>query len=99
MDYLLKETDLLIEGIEEGAKRTHTIVDGLKTFSRGDGRELSLANINVGIQSTLSVLKNKLTGIKVTQQLDDNLPLLYCQIGKLNQVFLKKQSLFVLSLC
>ena len=88
LDYLLKETDLLIEGIEEGAKRTHTIVDGLKTFSRGDGRELSLANINVGIQSTLSVLKNKLTGIKVTQQLDDNLPLLYCQIGKLNQVFL-----------
>lgn len=88
LDYLLKETDLLIEGIEEGAKRTHTIVDGLKTFSRGDGRELSLTNINGGIESTLSVLKNKLSGIKVTLHLDHKLPLLYCQIGKLNQVFL-----------
>jgi two-component system, NtrC family, sensor kinase len=88
LDYLLKETDLLIDGIEEGARRTHSIVDGLKTFSRGDGSELALADINTGINSTLSVLKSKANGIKVNLMLDKNLPLLYCQIGKLNQVFL-----------
>lgn len=88
LDYLLKETGLLIDGIEEGARRTHSIVDGLKTFSRGDGRELSLADINSGIRSTLSVLKSKLKGIKIDLELDSDLPLLYCQIGKLNQVFL-----------
>jgi two-component system NtrC family sensor kinase len=87
IDYLLKETDLLIDGIEEGAKRTHTIVDGLKTFSRGDGSEESLGDINKGIESTLSVLKSKLKGLKVNLNLG-TLPLVNCQIGKLNQVFL-----------
>jgi two-component system NtrC family sensor kinase len=87
IDYLLKETDMLIDGIEEGAKRTHTIVDGLKTFSRGDGFDESLADINNGIKSTLSVLKSKLKGINMVLNLS-KLPLVNCQTGKLNQVFL-----------
>lgn len=87
LDYLLKETDMLLTGIEEGAKRTHSIVDGLKTFSRGDGLEESLADINNGIQSTLSVLKSKLKGINVILNLG-SIPMVNCQAGKLNQVFL-----------
>ncbi len=88
LDYILKETDELINGIEEGAKRTHTIVDGLKTFSRGDAGSNSLADLNVGINSTLSVLKSRLNGVKVTKQLASDLPRINCQIGKINQVFL-----------
>jgi two-component system NtrC family sensor kinase len=88
LEYMLKETDELINGIEEGAKRTHTIVDGLKTFSRGDAGTNSLADLNVGIISTLSVLKSRLNGVKVTKELSKDLPRLNCQIGKINQVFL-----------
>ena len=62
-------------------------MDGLKTFSRGDGSEESLGDINKGIESTLSVLKSKLKGLKVNLNLG-TLPLVNCQIGKLNQVFL-----------
>ncbi len=88
LDYILEETQLLINGIEEGAKRTHTIVDGLKTFSRGDAGNNSAANINSGILGTLSVLKSKLKHINLVKNLSEDIPLIECQIGKLNQVFL-----------
>jgi len=88
LDYILEETQLLINGIEEGAKRTHTIVDGLKTFSRGDAGNNSSANINSGILGTLSVLKSKLKHINLVKNLSEDIPLIECQIGKLNQVFL-----------
>ena len=88
LDYTLKETYELINGIEEGAKRTHSIVDGLKTFSRGDGGSQRKANINKAIESTISVLKSRLNGINVIKRLDKDIPKISCQIGKLNQVFL-----------
>jgi signal transduction histidine kinase len=88
IDIILEETDLLINGIEEGARRTQGIVDGLRTFSRGDGGQNAKSNINEGINSTLSVLKGKLKGIEVEKNLDEQLPLIACQIGKVNQVIL-----------
>ena len=88
LDYTLTETTELINGIEEGAKRTYHIVDGLRTFSRSDSTDKKLSNINKGILSTLSVLKSQLKGIKIGLDLDDNLPKVNCQLGKLNQVFL-----------
>ena len=88
LKYMLEETTSLIDGIEEGARRTHNIVDGLKSFSRGDGGENNKASINQGISSTLSVLKSRLKGVNVQKELDESIPLINCQIGKLNQVFL-----------
>jgi signal transduction histidine kinase len=88
LDYMLTETKQLIDGIEEGAKRTHTIVEGLTSFSRGDMVTKSGADINRGIRSTISVLKSRLNNVKLTTNLDKNLPLVSCQIGKINQVVL-----------
>ena len=88
LDYMLTETKQLIDGIEEGAKRTHTIVEGLTSFSRGDMVKKSKSDVNRGIRSTISVLKSRLNNVKLITSLDKNLPLLSCQVGKINQVVL-----------
>jgi signal transduction histidine kinase len=88
LTYTVDETKQLINGIEEGARRTHSIVDGLKTFSRSDSGAKEFADINLGIKSTISVLKSRLNNVKLNLNLDNSLPLLECQIGKINQVTL-----------
>lgn len=88
LDYTLTETEELINGIEEGAKRTYNIVDGLRTFSRSDTTAKKMTNINKGIESTLSVLKSQVKAVNLQLSLDPNLPQINCQLGKLNQVFL-----------
>lgn len=88
IDIVLEETDLLIDGIEEGAKRTSGIVEGLRTFNKGDRSDKIEADINEGVESTLFELKGKLKGIKVEKKLGSDLPLVTCQSGKINQVLL-----------
>ena len=88
LEYVKEEVDILLSGIEDGAKRTAEIVTGLKNFSRLDETDIKQANINEGIESTLVLSKNLLTpNIKVIKELGD-LPLIECLPGKLNQVFM-----------
>jgi len=88
LEYVKEEVDILLSGIEDGAKRTAEIVTGLKNFSRLDETDIKQANINEGIESTLVLLKNLLTpNIKIIKELGD-LPLIECLPGKLNQVFM-----------
>lgn len=88
LEYVKNEVEILLSGIEDGAKRTAEIVTGLKNFSRLDETDVKQANINEGIESTLVLLKNLLTpNIKVIKELGD-LPLIDCLPGKLNQVFM-----------
>ncbi len=86
-DYLKIEIDHLIKGIREGATRTAEIVKGLKIFSRLDQDDLQLADVNEGLKSTLIITNNQLGKIIVIKDFDD-LPLIECYPGKLNQVFL-----------
>lgn len=86
--YSVQEIDDLINGIQEGASRTQEIVKGLKAFSRSDESEMKMSNINDGISSTMSILRSQAKGIQVKQNLDLNLPLVNCHLGKINQVIL-----------
>ncbi len=87
MPYLKEEIDSILQGIEEGASRTTEIVRGLRNFSRLDESELKLVNIHEGIDSTLVLLNNKLSNIKVVKQynLHEDIE---CYAGKINQVFM-----------
>ena len=88
LDYTTKEIEMLISGIEDGAKRTTEIVAGLKNFSRLDESEVKEVNINEGIESTLTLLKYSIPrNVEVTKDLGD-VPLIECLPGKLNQVFM-----------
>lgn len=88
LDYLKKEIETLLSGIEDGAKRTTEIVSGLKNFSRLDESEMKVANINEGIESTLVLLKSAIPkNVNVVTSLGD-IPAIECLPGKLNQVFM-----------
>jgi two-component system NtrC family sensor kinase len=87
-DYLTGEIFALLKGIEEGSTRTAEIVKGLRIFSRLDEDDIKKADLNEGIESTLTIIYNQLSDkIKVNKKFDD-IPLLECYPGKLNQVIL-----------
>jgi signal transduction histidine kinase len=97
-DYLVKETNDLLAGINEGASRSKDIVKGLRTFSRMDENEFKAVDIHEGIDSTLLLLSNKLKD-RITVHKDygdvpqvDGLP------GKLNQVFMNVLSNGILAI-
>ena len=88
LEYLKKEIDSLLNGIEDGANRTAEIVSGLKSFSRLDESDLKDANINEGIESTLTILRSAIPpNVEVIKELGD-IPNIECFPGKLNQVFM-----------
>jgi signal transduction histidine kinase len=89
VDYLQKEIYQLLQGIDEGSKRTADIVRSLRVFSRMDRDALVLADVNECITSTLMVMKN-ITSKEVTlsTHLDTSLPQIHCFPGKLNQVLM-----------
>ena len=88
-DYLKVEIDHLLKGIDEGASRTAEIVKGLRVFSRLDEDDLKKADLNEGLDSTLIIVNNMLSGgkTKIIKEYAD-LPVVECYPGKLNQVFL-----------
>lgn len=87
-DYIRKEIEMLLKGMEEGASRTVEIVKGLKNFSRLDEAEIKHANINEGILSTLILLNNQLGDKVKIEKVLGSLPDIECYPGKLNQVFM-----------
>lgn len=88
VDYLKEEIKFLLAGIEDGAKRTAGIVKSLRVFSRVDEYDLKLADINLGMESTLVILNSHFDkNIRIETDYGD-LPLVDCYPGKLNQVFL-----------
>jgi signal transduction histidine kinase len=87
IDYLKKEMESLLLGIEDGAKRTAEIVSGLRNFSRLDQSDVKEVNVNDGIESTLILLKSAVPPkTKIITHLTE-IPVIECLPGKLNQVF------------
>lgn len=88
-DYLKEEISSLVNGIRDGASRTSEIVKGLRTFSRLDEDVLKLADVHEGLSSTLVLLRSKMKdNIEVVYNYDQDLPMIDCMPGKLNQVFM-----------
>ena len=86
--YIREEINQLLESIERGTTRTQNIISSLRTFSRDTREAFIEADINEAIESTLIILGNKLKRrIKVHQDLA-KLPLIKCQLSKINQVIL-----------
>jgi signal transduction histidine kinase len=86
--YVVKEINDLLEGINEGSSRTSEIVKGLRTFSRLEEEEFTKADIHEIIDSTLSILQNKIKSrINIKKDYKD-IGLIECLPSKLNQVFM-----------
>lgn len=87
-DFLKEEIGILLNGMEEGAKRTAEIVKGLRIFSRLDESDLKKVNINEGIDSTLILLNSSMGGkIDLIRNFDSD-AFVECFPGKMNQVIM-----------
>lgn len=87
LDFISEDVGPLIEESSEGLLRVSEIVKGLKIFSRIDSDEQQWYDLNHCLNTTLTMVNNKLKYIcKVEKQFAD-LPKVYFNLGKLTQVF------------
>lgn len=89
MDFIFEDIQCLFSDMQEGLSRITGIVQNLRDFSRVDQAEdFADYNLNSGIESTLMVANNEIKyDADVTTDLGD-LPMILCNPGQLNQVFL-----------
>ena len=86
--YLVEQIPLAISRALQGLSRVSAIVSAMKEFAYRDRREQSPADLNRAILSTLTVARNEYKYVaEVKTELED-LPLVTCHIGELNQVIL-----------
>ncbi|MBW4677990.1 MAG: GAF domain-containing protein [Desmonostoc geniculatum HA4340-LM1] len=93
IDFLFDDLPKLFQSMKVGTERIREIVSSLRNFSRLDEADFKAANVHEGIDSTLMILQNRLKSstdgptIHVSKDYE-NLPLIECYPGQLNQVFM-----------
>jgi len=87
-DYLLAELPKAMERARDGVKRVTNIVRAMKEFSHPNTEARSSADINKAIQTTLDIARSEYKHTAVVELKLEPLPLVPCNIGELNQVFL-----------
>ena len=88
VDYLLEDIRDLIQESSSGAVRVRDIVLNLKEFSHSGHEEKRAANLNEGLESTISIVWNEL---KYKVKLEKNygeIPKVLCFPQEVNQVFM-----------
>ncbi|MDD2850983.1 MAG: MASE3 domain-containing protein [Desulfuromonadaceae bacterium] len=88
IDHICRDMPDLIHESSDGAQRVRQIVQDLKSFSRVDGGEFASADINEGLESTLSIAWNELKYKTTVTKEYGQLPHVWCNMGQINQVFL-----------
>ncbi|WP_071515526.1 PAS domain S-box protein [Geitlerinema sp. PCC 9228] len=94
LEFLREDFPELLASMQMGASRIREIVKSLKTFSRLDEAECKEIDIHESIDSTLTILGNRLKAtsqhpeIQVVTEYDPQLASVECYPGQLNQVFM-----------
>jgi PAS domain S-box-containing protein len=87
-DYLLTELPKAMQRARDGLKRVTDIVRAMKEFSHPNTEARSSADINKAIETTLQIARSEYKHLAVVELSLEPLPLVPCNIGELNQVFL-----------
>ncbi|MEG4532584.1 response regulator [Microcoleus sp. D2_18a_D3] len=93
LEYLQEDLPKLIDSMQEGVDRIHTISTSLRTFSRSDCDRPIHYNIHDGLDSTILILKHRLKANECRPEIEvitdyGDLPPVECFAGQLNQVFM-----------
>jgi PAS domain S-box-containing protein len=88
INYLVEEIPKAISQSLDGVTRVATLVRAMKVFAHPDGKEKAASNINEALVSTLTVARNELKYVADVETEFNELPLIVCNIGEVNQVFL-----------
>lgn len=93
LDFIKEDFPRLLNSMEEGSSRIKEIVLSLRNFSRHDESSLKEVDLHEGIDSTLLILQSRLKPkvgfpeINIIKEYN-NLPLIKCLAGQINQVFM-----------
>ena len=93
LDFVADDLPRVIKSMRVGTERICDIVKSLRTFSRLDEAAIKEVDIHEGLESTLTILRNRLKGKpgrdEILVQRDyGQLPLVECFASQLNQVFM-----------
>jgi PAS domain S-box-containing protein len=85
-----EKKSVLLDRITRQVFRASEIVNNLLNFSRTSGSEFSEVDVNKVVQDTLALLEHqfKVSQVEVERKLNPELPHIYGNTGKLQQVFL-----------
>ncbi len=86
--FLMAEVPQAISQTLEGVERVATIVRAMKEFAHPESRQMAATDLNRALQSTLTVARNELKYVADVETAFGELPLVVCNVGDLNQVFL-----------
>ena len=93
IDFIREDLPKMLSSMNIGTDRIRQIVLSLRNFSRLDESDMKQVDIHEGIESTLLILQNRLkskhdhSAIKVIKNYEE-LPLVQCYPGQLNQVLM-----------
>ena len=93
LEFITEDLPKLLDSMKVGAQRISEIVKSLRTFSRLDEAIVKQVNLHEGIDSTLTILQNRIKAkpnhpeIQVIKNYG-KLPEVECYAGQLNQVFM-----------
>ena len=88
LDFIQEDLPLLLKESEEGLGRVKKIVQDLKDFSRLDQADWQEADLHLGLDSSLNLIKHDLKYRADVCKRYGNLPLVRCLAGQINQVFM-----------
>ncbi|MEO1574235.1 MAG: PAS domain-containing protein, partial [Pseudomonadota bacterium] len=89
LDYLNEEVPAAVEQTLNGVAQVRKIVASMKAFSHPGEDQMSPADLNSALRSTLVVATSEWKYVATTEtRLDEDLPMVPCYLGELNQVFL-----------
>lgn len=87
-EYAMEDVGELLDESIEGLNRISEIITSLKSFSRADNDEMLVNDINQGLKDTLRLAHNELKYHCTLHEDYGDLPLVICNLGQLNQVFM-----------
>lgn len=93
LEFVLEDLPKILDSIKVGAESLYNISVSLRSFTRLDASNILPVNIHEGLDSALLILQHRLNAkgnrpaIEVIKKYDD-LPLVECYPGQLNQVFI-----------
>ena len=88
LDYLIENMPAALDSAIDGLGRIATIVRSMKEFAHPDQAQMSFADLNQAIQSTLVVARNEYKYVAELETDFGVLPPVACYLGEINQVVL-----------
>jgi signal transduction histidine kinase len=88
LDYILENAPVALDRARDGLGRVAAIVRSMKEFAHPDRKEMSQADLNQAIQSTLVIASNEYKYVAEVETAFEQIPRVNCYAGEINQVVL-----------